>query len=67
MAYDATPGGDPRGPWCKGCRQPIEDGQPSTRVHLNDDPHDMSGLYHQPCGKPIAALARILNMSARNF
>ncbi len=61
MAFDAMPGGDPRGPWCKACKQPIGEGQPSTRIHFNTEP-DMSGLYHRSCGKPFAALARVANL-----
>jgi hypothetical protein len=64
MPFDATPGGDPRGPWCKSCKQPIMDGQPRMEIEIrHEETADMSGLYHQVCGKPIAALARILNMS----
>ena len=52
MAYDATPGGDPRGPWCKACQQPIMQGQRSTHVTFNTDP-SMTGLYHRVCSKPF--------------
>ncbi|MES1198645.1 MAG: hypothetical protein ABUS48_01540 [Pseudomonadota bacterium] len=62
MAFDATPGGDPRGPWCKSCKQPIEQGQPSARVHFDHDPHELSGLYHQDCSRPYVSLMRVLNM-----
>lgn len=61
MAYDATFGGrEP--PSCKACQLLIEPGQPSLQVDMDSDPHGMSGLYHQPCGKPIAALARVLRL-----
>lgn len=63
MAFDATPGGDPRGPWCKGCRHPITENQRSMRVRFDNDEHGFSGLYHEPCGRPFASLARVLNIS----
>jgi hypothetical protein len=55
MAYDAEPGGDPRGPWCKGCRTPIQPGQTSTHLHLNQDPDGhlgLTGLWHSECARP---------------
>ena len=61
MAYDATFGGrEP--PSCKACQLLIEPGQPSLQVAPEYDPQDVSGLYHEPCGKPIAALARVLDL-----
>lgn len=66
MAFDATPGGDPRGPWCKACRQPIEAGQATETVNFEtEDARDMSGLYHKACAKPFASIARALNMLGR--
>jgi hypothetical protein len=61
VAFDAAPGGDPRGPWCKACRQPIAEGQPVVTVHFKNDEHGFSGLYHEACGRPFASMARILN------
>ena len=63
MAFDASPGGDPRGPWCKACKHPIAQDEPSMTVHFNEDEHGFSGLYHVPCGKPFASIARILNLN----
>lgn len=33
------------------------------RVRFDNDEHGFSGLYHEPCGKPFASLARVLNIS----
>ena len=63
MAFDATPGGDPRGPWCKACRRPITENQPSKAVHFNDDTNGFNGLYHEPCSRPFLSMARILNIN----
>jgi hypothetical protein len=55
MAYDAEPGGDPRGTWCKKCQLPIMDGQPTTQMHFREDPDGklgFSGLYHATCAQP---------------
>jgi hypothetical protein len=55
MAFDAVPGGDPRGPWCKGCKAPIETGQPTTRMHFHEDPDGklgFSGPWHSECARP---------------
>lgn len=66
MAFDASPGGDPRGPWCKACRQPIMAGEPSETVQFNtEETRDMSGLYHKACAKPFASMARALNVLGR--
>lgn len=56
MAYDCEPGGDPRGPWCPKCRQPIRQGEPSTIMHFHEDPHGEMGLsgrpWHAECARP---------------
>lgn len=55
MAYDAEFGGDPRGPWCKGCKAPISKDQPSTHMHFAQDPDGKlgwSGLWHGECARP---------------
>ena len=62
VAFDATPGGDPRGPWCKACRQPISESQRTINVRFDNDVHEMSGLYHETCGRPFASMARVLNL-----
>lgn len=56
MAFDAVPGGDPRGPWCKGCKAPIEKGQASTIMHFDQDPDGrlgLSGPWHSECCRPF--------------
>jgi hypothetical protein len=67
MAFDASPGGDPRGPWCKSCKQPIEAGQPSQRIEFTNDPEgklaDFNGLYHSACARPFLSFARVLNLN----
>ena len=62
MAFDAMPGGDPRGPWCKSCKRPIEAGQASQRLGFAFDPHDVNGLYHEECSGPILSLMRVMNL-----
>jgi hypothetical protein len=55
MAFDAVPGGDPRGPTCPKCRRPVREGEPSTRMHFQDDPEGvrgLSGLWHGECARP---------------
>jgi hypothetical protein len=55
MAFDAVPGGDPRGPWCKGCKAPIQPGQGSTNMHFHEDPDGklgLSGPWHSECARP---------------
>jgi hypothetical protein len=55
MAYDAEPGGDPRGPRCRGCEAPILQNQPSTRLHVEQDPDGklgLTGLWHAECARP---------------
>jgi hypothetical protein len=55
MAYDAEPGGDPRGPWCKKCKTPIEAHQRSTHMHVQQDPDGklgLTGLWHAECARP---------------
>ncbi|GAA0648784.1 hypothetical protein [Brevundimonas lenta] len=55
MAYDAEPGGDPRGPWCPKCRLPVKKGDPSTKMHFDHDPDGskgLSGLWHGECARP---------------
>lgn len=56
MAYDAEPGGDPRGPWCPKCRLPIKAGDPATRMQFTSDPDGklgLSGVWHGECAKPF--------------
>lgn len=55
MAFDDVPGGDPRGPWCPKCQQPIRPGEPTTRMHFKEDPdgsRGMSGPWHGECARP---------------
>ena len=55
MAYDAEPGGDPRGPWCKRCKTPILQDQASTWMHVQQDPDGklgLTGLWHAECARP---------------
>lgn len=68
MAYFETPaaGGGPSGPWCTSCKAPITAGQRSVRVHFDTDQHGhkgLSGVYHEQCSKPFAALARVINLN----
>lgn len=66
MAFDATAGGDPRGPLCKACKRPIRAGEP--RQHINFDAHDaqeMSGPYHAACARPFASIAHAMAMMKR--
>jgi hypothetical protein len=66
MAYFGTIGGEPHGPSCKACRQPIADGQPFIHVKFqreSEPVHEMSGLYHRQCSRPFESLARIVTMN----
>jgi hypothetical protein len=68
MAYYGTIGGDPprRYSSCLACKQPITDGQLSTRVEFQNDPDGsggLSGLYHTSCSRPYQSLARVVNMN----
>jgi hypothetical protein len=58
-------GGGFDGRSCKGCQLLIVPGQAVTRVALDHDPNEMSGDYHESCGRPIQALARALNVLGR--
>ena len=56
MAYDAEPGGDPRGPWCPKCGQTISAGETFTIMHFPDDPYGDLGRsgrrWHSECARP---------------
>jgi hypothetical protein len=56
MAYDAEPGGDPRGPICPKCAYPILVSQTSTRMYFADDPYGHQGRsgqpWHSACAQP---------------
>lgn len=59
-------GGGPEGPYCTSCREPIVEGQRGVRIDFNNDPQGhrgLSGLYHEQCSKPFAALARVANLN----
>jgi hypothetical protein len=58
-------GGGFEGRPCKGCQLLIGPGQAVTRVALDHDPNNMSGDYHEACGRTIQSLARALNMLGR--
>jgi hypothetical protein len=57
MAYDAEPGGDPRGPRCPKCGDPIRQGQPWTIIHSDLDPDGSRGIgglrWHSECARPL--------------
>jgi hypothetical protein len=58
-------GGGGNDPSCCGCKQPIRQGERSTRVHFDNDPHGAKGLtgeYHLSCSKPFASLAHVINL-----
>jgi hypothetical protein len=55
MAFDAVPGGDPRGPWCPKCHRPIGQDEPTTIMHIAEDPDGklgLSGRWHAECARP---------------
>ena len=65
MALDGTPDRNPRLPLCRGCRQLIAPGEPTTHVDFRTDPdgaQGLTGLYHRPCGKRFASLARAVGI-----
>jgi hypothetical protein len=54
--------------WCRSCKQPIHEDEPTTRVEFVSDPEGLEGLtgdYHTPCSRPFASLARALDMLSR--
>jgi hypothetical protein len=57
MAFDAVPGGDPRGPTCPKCGKTVAPGSPSTIMHFDHDPHGAMGLsgkrWHAECARPL--------------
>jgi hypothetical protein len=57
MAFDAVPGGDPRGPWCPRCGLPIGESEPKTIMHFHADPDGRRGLsgkpWHAECARPF--------------
>lgn len=58
-------GGEPHGPVCRGCKQPIESGQKMQRVKFESDPSGFKGMtgdYHAECSKLFSSLAHIVNM-----
>jgi len=56
MAFDAVPGGDPRGRICPRCNRPVMAGQPSTNMYFRDDPDGLRGFtgpWHGACAQPL--------------
>ena len=51
MAFDAVPGGDPRGRWCPKCSRPITEGEPSTIMHFEAGPEG-GQRWHAECARP---------------
>ena len=61
-------GGGHGGPSCCACKQPILEGQRSTRIAFASDPSGVRGLtgsYHLACSKPFDSLSRAINMLGR--
>ena len=61
-------GGGFNNPSCRACKQPILEGERSTRVNFENDTDGAKGLsgeYHLSCGKPFISMARALDMMAR--
>jgi hypothetical protein len=56
MAFDAEPGGDPRGPWCPKCGQTILAGQPRTIIYSAEHPDfrrwSQGRPWHGACAWP---------------
>ena len=53
------------GPVCRACKEPIEDGERSTRIAFSHDADGRNGLtgeYHARCSRPFDSLARAMNM-----
>ena len=65
--YAAGGGGPPPGPSCKRCILPIQEGEPTERIHFANDPERkysaFNGLYHARCAQPYLSIARILNLN----
>lgn len=70
MAFDSVPGGDPRGPWCPKCVQPIRPDEPTTLMHFPDAPrgHEASQTWHAECARPYwDKLTPLLDQLRRGF
>jgi hypothetical protein len=53
---------------CRACKQPILEGEHSTRIRFESDPDGAQGFtgeYHTACSKPFDSLAHAINMLSR--
>ena len=71
MFLDSYWQGEPPGPVCRSCKQPIGKDQAAEEVQFPHDPdrqtHEMSGLYHAACARPFRSIAHALKMLDRGF
>ncbi len=71
MAFDAMKDGDPWGPICRSCRQPIAKGSAMETIRFENDPErkleEMNGPYHATCARPFKSMAQIINMKPYGF
>lgn len=66
MDFNPKWSGGSNDPSCTSCHGPITSDQRSIRVDFASDPHGhrgLSGIYHEECGKPLAALSHAFNMT----
>lgn len=63
-----APGGGEPFRSCCACKEPILDGQRTTRVEFPDGPagvKELTGEYHAACSRPFASMAHALNLMSR--
>lgn len=72
MFMDATspgrPGGEPWTPSCRSCHEPLKPGDAVERIEFPHDEHglhDMNGMYHAACAKPILSVKHAYDMLGR--
>ena len=60
------PGGEPWTPTCRSCRGLLLPSDPVERIEFQQGDehnlHDMNGIYHAACAKPILSVKRAYDM-----
>jgi hypothetical protein len=71
MFLDSFWQGEPPGPVCRSCKQPIGENERIEEVQFPHDPehntHEMSGVYHAACARPFRSIAYALRMLGGGF
>jgi hypothetical protein len=60
-----------RNVWCKSCRQPIGDHEPTETLSFGPDPEhrleELNGVYHALCARPYLSVKRALDQLSPPF